>query len=120
MTGSSFPEVWPADVPGAVTWTGADLLSFALGWRSLLPDTLAREAARPHVSRGSGSGQQGLGWLLNERLGLIASAGAGPGASASLLIRADESHAQLALTNRRMSIEPLNGRGLHSWDGGPI
>ena len=89
MTGSSFPERWPAaderavgchlldtggafvpapakvaTVPAALgLWTtAADLVRFALGWSALLPAPLAEEAMRPLArppTRRSPSGSAG-------------------------------------------------------------
>jgi CubicO group peptidase (beta-lactamase class C family) len=145
MTGSSFPASWPRDsavagyivrpdedqafapVPprvfglqGAIgLWTtAADLVRFAVAWKSLLPEGLAREALRPHTAGGPIRGRDhGLGWIISPRDEFAGIAGSGPGASASLLVRDPArpggcAQVQVALVNRTIPIEPLNLRVL--------
>jgi CubicO group peptidase (beta-lactamase class C family) len=136
MSTSSFPTAWPDNDGGALTgyrllgdgmfaaarrqvatmpataglWaTVADLLRFATGWSSLLPDSLAGEALTPYADTGGG-GQMGLGWLLNQNKGRAGHAGIGPGFAASLIIHLSSGRASVALTNRQVPIEPLNAR----------
>jgi CubicO group peptidase (beta-lactamase class C family) len=108
MTGSLFPERWPAaderavgchyldtdgafvQVPAKVAtvptflglWTTADnLVRFALGWSSLLPAPLAEEAMRPLARpHASSPGGIGLGWQANESRGVAAASGVTHGA----------------------------------------
>jgi CubicO group peptidase (beta-lactamase class C family) len=130
MTGSSFPASWPHEDPDAVTgyeldpdgtfvpdlddltaillagglWTtAADLVRFGTGWSSLLPTDLASEALQPHPA-----GHIGLGWRLNLADGIAWEAGNGPGGSTSLIVGLSDSHAYVALTNRKVSILGLN------------
>jgi CubicO group peptidase (beta-lactamase class C family) len=138
MTSSSFPERWPEAGTLAVTgyrlneegsfrsapahvgtvqaalglWaTAADLVRFAMGWSSLLPAALAREALRPQVwPRGHGNVAFGLGWRINESLGVAGGGGMSRGVSASLVVRLDSGHVHVAMTNRSIPIEPVNGR----------
>jgi CubicO group peptidase (beta-lactamase class C family) len=142
MTGSSFPERWPAaderavgchmlDASGAFVpapakvatvpaalglWTTADdLVRFGLGWSSLLPAPLAEEAMRP-LARPSASSQVaiGLGWQVNESGGVAAASGVAPGAAASLVVKLDNGKVHIALTNRGIPIDEVNGRVLHA------
>lgn len=141
MNGSSFPTRRPTEQPGTVTgydiardgtltptpplictiapagglWTTpADLIRFALGWTRLLPDALAREALTPQAPASPTGGQRGLGWIIHHSGELYGSAGTAPDASTSLLIATHDSRAQVALTNRRTPIEPLNIRALRT------
>jgi CubicO group peptidase (beta-lactamase class C family) len=138
MSGSWFPARWPEAGPDAVTgyevaddgsfrpaprevaalpavqglWaTAGDLVRFGTGWWSLLPSELAREALRPQVRRGDLSAVAvGLGWFINESLGVAGSPGAYRGGSASLVMRLDGGQVHVAMTNRHIPIEPVNGR----------
>jgi CubicO group peptidase (beta-lactamase class C family) len=138
MTGSSFPERWPAaderavachrldtdgmfvpapakvaTVPAALgLWTTADdLVRFALGWSALLPAPLAEEALRP-VARPRPSSEVaiGFGWRINESRGAAGHGGLARGAAASLVVKLDSGKAYAALTNRGIPIESVNGR----------
>ena len=138
MSGSSFPERWPAageravvgygldtggafipapaevgTVPAALgLWTtAADLIRFALGWSTLLPAPLAEEAMRPLVRPSSGfEVASGLGWRINESRGVAGHAGHARGAAASLVVKLDSGKVYVALTNRGIPIEEVNGR----------
>jgi CubicO group peptidase (beta-lactamase class C family) len=138
MSGSWFPERWPEVGSDAVTgyqvaddgsfrpaqpevaavpaaqglWaTAEDLVRFGTGWSSLLPPALAREALRPQVwPEDMPRAAVGLGWFVNESLGVAGSPGGGRGGSASLVIRLHGGQAHVALTNRQVPIEPVNGR----------
>jgi CubicO group peptidase (beta-lactamase class C family) len=128
MTGSTFPPSWPHDDPDAVTgyelepdgtfvpdlddvaaipaaaglWTtAADLVRFCTGWSSLLPGDLAGEALRPQAAEADGPGQAGLGWRLNTARGFAYEVGNGPGGSSSLIVKAGDGRAYVALTNRK-------------------
>lgn len=145
MTGSSFPGRWPSaderavgcyylDVDGAFVpapakvatvpaalglWTtAADLVRFALGWSSLLPAPLAEEAvrplARPHASSQGGIG---LGWQVNESRRVAAASGLAHVAAASLVVKLDSGEVHIALTNRGIPIDEVNGRVLHALAG---
>ena len=137
MTDSSFPVSWPgsgaitgytvtlegsfAPAPASVAtlaaaaglWsTAADLVRFGLGWSSLLPRPLAREARTPHAERGALPGHVGLGWIVNEGSGVTGHGGTGPGSSASLLVPIGASEVRVALANRPALIESVNALGL--------
>lgn len=145
MTGSSFPGRWPAaderavgchylDVDGAFVpapskvatvpaalglWTtAADLVRFALGWSGLLPAPLAEEAvrplARPHASSQGGIG---LGWQVDESRRMAAASGLAHVAAASLVVKLDSGKVHIALTNRGIPIDEVNGRVLHALAG---
>jgi CubicO group peptidase (beta-lactamase class C family) len=146
MSASSFPSAWPAGDPAAVTgyrllpdgifaaarrqvctmpgagglWTtAADLVRFATAWSSLLPDSLAREALTAQADRAPGTGQIGLGWMLNRDKDVAGHPGTGPGCSVSLIIRLASGQACVALTNRQVPIEPVNSRIIRALaDGG--
>jgi len=137
MTASRFPTGWPADrtarypavtgydvrgdgsftaLPGQVCaftaggglWTAAaDLVRFGLGWRSLLPRSLAIQALRPHIAMPTGP-HAGLGWMVNEAAGLAGHVGGGPGCAASLLVTLDGRRAYAALDNRMIPLERVN------------
>jgi CubicO group peptidase (beta-lactamase class C family) len=143
MTASRFPAQWPVEatagypavtgynatadgsfeaLPGQVCafaaggglWTtAADLVRFALGWRSLLPRQLAAQAVRPHTAMPTGP-QAGLGWIVNEAAGLSGCVGAGPGGAASLLVTLDGQRAYAALANRMTPVEPVNAAVLRA------
>ena len=135
MTASWFPASWPdgdavtgyrltagglfepvprqvAAIPaaGGLWSTAADLARFGLGWASLLPAGLAREALRPQAARDPAGAQIGLGWLLNEPKDVFGHAGGGPSGATSLIIRRSTGQVSVALANRLMPIEPVNVR----------
>jgi CubicO group peptidase (beta-lactamase class C family) len=142
MRNSSFPARWPDNEPGAITgynvtpqgafaseprlictmpaagglWaTAVDVVRFGLGWSTLLPEALAREALRPQAPAGGPvDGERGLGWLIDQRSGVMGSPGTGPGASTSLLIRLSNKRTHVALTNRQARIAPINERVLRA------
>ena len=107
--------VFPA--AGGLWATAADLVRLGLGWRSLLPRSLAAQALRPHAMTATGVGA-GLGWIVNQQLGLVGLAGEGPGGAASLLVRADGREALAAVTNRQTAVEPVNAAVLAVLDRG--
>ena len=93
-------------------WTTAtDLVRFGHGWRTLLPVALAAEALTPQAERPGGS-RMGLGWQLDPTGGIVGHPGTAPGASASLVVRGPQVH--VALTNRSVPVEPVNGRILRA------
>jgi hypothetical protein len=100
-------------VPAALgLWTtAADLIRFALGWSALLPAPLAGEAMRPLV-RSSASSEVaiGLGWRINESRGVAGQAGYARSGAASLVVKLDSGKVHVALTNRGIPIEEVNGR----------
>jgi CubicO group peptidase (beta-lactamase class C family) len=138
MGSSWFPQRWPTDGTPVVTgyqldqegafrpapalvgtvraatglWTTtADLLRFGLGWSSLLPGELASEALRSQTSPLDGTMPRwGLGWRVNQTLGVAGHAGLSRGTSVSLVMRLDSRRIHVAMTNRSIPIEPVNGR----------
>lgn len=135
MNDSWFPSRWPAKgattghhltdggmfepapaqvslVPaaGGLWTTAADLVRFGLAWSSLLPGTLAREALRPQAKRDDLGGQAGLGWMLMPPKDVAGHPGAGPGCSASLIIRPSTGEPWVVLTNRQVLVEAINER----------
>ena len=136
MTASDFPVRWPET--GAITgyrlgqdgtfepapaqvstlpaagglWTtAADLVRFGAGWTGLLPGELVAEAVRPQVAPvRPGAAEVGLGWLVNPAKDVSGHPGSGPGAAASLIVGRGSGQVTVALTNRMVSIEPVNAR----------
>jgi hypothetical protein len=91
--------------------TAADLIRFALGWSALLPAPLAEEALRPVARpRPSSKVAIGFGWRINESRGAAGHGGLARGAAASLVVKLDSGKAYVALTNRGIPIEEVNGR----------
>lgn len=116
-------EAVPGNVPPVMAavglWsTAADVARFGLEWRSLLPRRLAEQALRPHVATTAGP-QAGLGWLVNEPLGLAGQVGGGAGGAASLIVTLDGRRAQAALANRLIPIERVNAAVLRAAGGLP-
>jgi CubicO group peptidase (beta-lactamase class C family) len=136
MASSFFPSSWPGPSAGAVAgyaladdgtfessgelvcsvpaagglWaTAADLVRFGVSWASLLPEELARAALTPHSSRPGGV-QVGLGWHVNVRASLAGHTGDGIGGATSLVVVLDRGQVHVAMTNRRVPAEPVNGR----------
>jgi CubicO group peptidase (beta-lactamase class C family) len=137
MSSSWFPASWPGDgseaitgyyvnedssfsqTPGRVStvpaaaglWaTAADLARFGASWSSLLPAALADEALRPHAGRDNHPVRAGFGWVINESIGVAGHAGSGNGGSSSLVMELDSNKVHVAMTSRRIPIEPVNGR----------
>ncbi len=109
----------PAVMAAVGLWsTAADVARFGLDWRSLLPRQLADQALRPHVATTAGP-QAGLGWLVNEPLGVAGQVGGGAGGAASLIVTLDGRRAQAALANRLIPIEQVNAAVLRSAGGLP-
>jgi CubicO group peptidase (beta-lactamase class C family) len=107
----------PAFAAAGGLWsTAADLARFGVGWRSLLPRQLADQAIRPHVSITTGP-YAGLGWLVNEPLGLAGQVGGGEGGAASLIVTLDGRRTYAALASRLIPIEPVNGAVMRAEDG---
>jgi CubicO group peptidase (beta-lactamase class C family) len=94
---------------GGLWTTAADLVRFALSWPSLLPDALSREALMPVCVRNAAV-HVGLGWNVNSGSGVAGHAGGGPGGTSSLVVQLHERRAHVALTNRRVPVEPVNFR----------
>ena len=103
-------QVFTVLAAGGLWTTAADLVRFGLTWSTLLPAGLAREAQRPQAERDSPGAQIGLGWMLNLPKGLCGHPGGGPGVASSLIIRLSTGQPTVAWTNRRVPIEPVNGR----------
>jgi CubicO group peptidase (beta-lactamase class C family) len=93
---------------GGLWTTAADLVRFGPRWSSLLPDALAREALRPHGEYPGG--EAGLGWGLVRPKDIAGDPGAGPGSSASLVIRPSTGQPWVVVTNRKVLVEPINER----------
>jgi len=116
LTDAGVFEPEPAQVStmpaaGGLWTTAADLVRFGLGWSSLLPDALAREALSPQAERNDGpGGQAGLGWGLQLTKDVAGHPGAGPGFSASLIIRPSSGETWVVVTNRQVLVEAVNER----------
>ena len=61
----------------------------------------------------------GFGWMINESIGVAGHAGVGRSESASLVMRLGGNRVQVALTNRRIPIEPVNGQIIRAMTGSP-
>jgi CubicO group peptidase (beta-lactamase class C family) len=136
MTSSFFPSAWPGPGTDAISgyaladdgtlepagelvptipaagglWaTAADLVRFGASWASLLPEELARAALTPQSSRPGGV-QVGLGWHLNVRSYLAGHTGGGIGGATSLVVVLNHGRSHVAMTNRQVPAEPVNGR----------
>ena len=113
------PDSVPAVIAAGGLWsTAADVARFGLDWRSLLPRQLADQALRAHVATTAGP-QAGLGWLVNEPLGVAGQVGGGAGGAASLIVTLDGRRAQAALANRLIPIERVNAAVLRAAGGLP-
>jgi CubicO group peptidase (beta-lactamase class C family) len=104
---------------GGMWTTAADLVRFGASWSSLLPEALAREALRPQTAWPAGGGHFGLGWHIGATGDIIGVGGGGPGTFVSLLIRdpgrpRSGNLAHVAMTNRRLPIQPVNIRALRA------
>ncbi|HEX6354905.1 serine hydrolase domain-containing protein [Actinophytocola sp.] len=93
---------------GGLWTTAADLVRFGTAWSSLLPDELAREALSPQAE--FEGGDAGLGWGLVRPKDIAGHPGAGPGFSASLIIRPSTGQTWVVVTNRKVLVEPINER----------
>ncbi len=100
---------------GGLWATAADIVRLGVGWSSLLPAALAREALTPQTAPGPGGGRVGLGWLISARGDVAAHGGAGGGVTASLLVRIRDNQVHLTLTNKSTPLDPVNDRVLRSW-----
>ena len=105
-----FEPVVPTE--GGLWTTVADLVRFGLTWSTLLPDDLAHQAITPRAER-AGS-HVGLGWLVDRPGELIGYPDIGVGGSVSLVVRLRDGRVHVAATNRRIPIEPTNGRVLRA------
>jgi CubicO group peptidase (beta-lactamase class C family) len=142
MAGSSFPAR-AADIgPGAVTGYGlsgdgtltalpatvsalpavaglwgpaADLVALGAGWASLLPPALARDALTPRTPPGPDAFRAGLGWLISPRGDVAVTAGAGPGATASLLTRISDGQVAVIMTSLFVPLGGVYEGILRTW-----
>ena len=115
--GSFVPEPLPTfalQSAGGLWSTGPDLVRFGSGWRTLLPGELAEQALRPHAQQYDSAAEIGLGWLLRRPMDAAGHNGAGPGSSASLIMRPSTGRTSVVLTNRQVLVEPTNVRLLRS------
>ena len=108
------PPMFALQSVGGLWSTGPDLARFGSGWRTLLPGELAEQALRPHARQFDSAAEMGLGWLLNRPNDFAGQAGAGPGASASLITRPSAGRTSVVLTSRQVLVEPTNVRLLRS------
>jgi len=116
-------EPIPAGIPNlqaaAGLWsTGADLVHLGLGWSSLLPESLAREALMPQTEPAPGGSQvagAGLGWLLSPGGEVAIHAGGGHDATAYLSIRVRGNRTLVVLTSRMIPVNTIAERLQRSW-----
>ena len=73
-----------------------------------------RPLARPSSNLGVAIG---LGWNVNEFRGVAGMSGMAPGAAATLIVKLDNGKVHIALTNRGIPIEEVNGRVLYALAG---
>jgi CubicO group peptidase (beta-lactamase class C family) len=111
-------EPWPAQVSTiqaiAGLWaTGADLVRLGLGWPSLLPAALARQAVTQQAEPGPAGVRVGLGLLLDG--GTAADAGSGLDAVALLRTRLRDRRTFVVLTSRAAAVDSLDERLRHIW-----
>ncbi|UFS60667.1 serine hydrolase domain-containing protein [Subtercola endophyticus] len=104
------PELSTMPAAGGLWTTASDLVRFGLGWSTILPDELAAEAIRPQIEPTSIGAVIGLGWLINPSKHIYGHPGAGPGGAASLIVQTDTGTATAVMTNRMISVEPINAR----------
>ena len=71
------------------------------------------------LARSSASSQvaTGLGWQVNESRGVAGMSGVAHDAAASLVVKLDNGKVHVALTNRGIPIEEVNGRVLDALAG---
>lgn len=137
MSTASFPSTWPADsvtgyrlsadglfppvrrqvctMPAAAgLWaTAGDLVRFATGWSTLLPESLAREALTPHAPAvGTKWARIGLGWLLDQDDDLAGLQAAAAGSAASVVVHVGSGQACVALANRQVPVQPITTRAI--------
>ncbi|WP_238011232.1 serine hydrolase domain-containing protein [Dactylosporangium sp. AC04546] len=108
-------QVFTLPAAGGLWSTAADLVRFGLRWPSLLPDALVREALSPQAEWGDFGGRAGLGWMLVPAKNVAGQPGAGPGFSASLIIRPGRvgpvgGQTFVVLTNRQVLVESITER----------
>jgi CubicO group peptidase (beta-lactamase class C family) len=100
---------------GGLWATAADIVRLGAGWSSLLPAALAREALRPQTSPGPAGHRVGLGWLISPGGDIAIHAGSGPADTATLLVTIPAGQVHLTMTNRLISLDPINARVLRLW-----
>jgi CubicO group peptidase (beta-lactamase class C family) len=111
-------EPWPAQVSTiqaiAGLWsTGADLVRLGVGWPSLLPAALAREAVTQQAEPGPAGVRIGLGLLLDG--GMVVDGGSGLDAVALLRTRLRDHRTFVVLTSRAVSVESLDEQLRRIW-----
>lgn len=95
--------------------TGADLVRLGVGWSSLLPETLVREALTPQTVPAAGGARAGLGWLFPRDPDIAMHSGTLPGATASVFARVRDNQVHVTLTSRQILTDPINEHVLRSW-----
>ncbi len=113
-------ETIPARVPAlqavAGLWsTGADLVRLGLGWSSLLPEALAREALTPQSGPGPGGTRIGLGWIITPHGDVASHAGANLDATAAVTTRIRDQRTHVVLTSRMIPVNSIETRLLRAW-----
>lgn len=101
---------------GGLWATPADLVRLGTGWSSLLPTSLVREALTPQTPAAPGGRTVGLGWLINPDGDIAMHSGAGPAASAALLLSPRDRRVQLVMTNRAVPLDLVIDRLAHVTD----
>jgi CubicO group peptidase (beta-lactamase class C family) len=104
------PAVCTIAAVGGLWATPADLVRLGVGWSSLLPAALVREALTPQTPSAAGGRTVGLGWLINPGGGVAVHAGVGPAATVGLLLRPRDRQVRLIATNRTVLLDPVTER----------
>jgi CubicO group peptidase (beta-lactamase class C family) len=93
----------------------ADLVRLGAGWASLLPPALARDALMPRTPAAPGAFRAGLGWLISPRGDVAMSAGASPGATASMLYRIRDGQVAVVMTTVFSPLDGVYDGVLRAW-----
>lgn len=115
----SAPALSTTPAAGGLWTTAPDLVRFALGWTTILPDELSDEAVRPQAPPLATGAVAGLGWVVNPPKGLHGHPGAGPGGAASLVVQQDTGTAIVVMTSRTVSVESVSARLVRPVTPGP-
>jgi CubicO group peptidase (beta-lactamase class C family) len=108
-------QILTVQAVGGLWSTGADLVRLGVGWSSLLPAALTREALTMQSQPRTGGYGAGLGWLLRGRGDIAEHGGLGLDSAASLILRVRDHRTHVVLTNRSMPLGSLDDLLQRSW-----